>query len=1057
MEQAVQAFARTACSLHPAALLDMIKDRMTLAQRELIALVEAAALSERQSVRRIETASVLTTAEDWTGKVIHDSGVLAEYLAAQSLDKQGLEALLNGGAWKPRHGCMTWVRHIEPWLLSNMYRRTSKSPVVVENTELSGMPFPALLEPIAASQDTFLDQWSWLAVEARASLQTYLRERIATLTLRCLLDELAAKGDYVALNNSFSERERRLAFFMRYPLLARDLVASISDWRRVVRLLLSRFVSDIHELRSLDIVPPGQGKIQSIMFSGDRHNGGQTVAILRFEGGCRLVYKPRDCGVFGLFRGFLDVLAAELPAEERLYCPKCLARPGYGWIEFIDQASDVVRPELYLQKLGALLAVAHVLGASDLHLENVVASSEGPVPIDLETLIQNRSRSDGRTTAATKAAALLNSSVLGTGILPVQVVAGESASIDVSVVTGGLDVENTPSALVHKVVDPFTDRMRVEPVSVPVGRSNNQPPGMTAALVRNYREALVRGYRDTCRAIMAKRPQLVTFLVTTPDLTLRHIARATRSYELLLTELRQPSRLRSGIARDDLLRRLWARLHDNPGDEPIIGSEQQSLRQLDVPLFYTALDSRSLCDGESEVIPNYFDQSTRRDLVARVEALDEAVIAGSMRLIEESILAATPAVVVRHPTAKKAARYVENPTTLFQDLGRVQAKTLVDTAIFGVDDVTWISVASSTDSTGLEYRPLGPTLYDGLAGIAFATVYAHRVFPDLGLDELARRTAHAISGVLADWVEARLTLPVGAFSGATGLLYALAHYDAEFGTSRYQDLRHAAVRRLRDAVASDTYLDVMAGAAGAIAVLTSEPLGRVNGSEVAVTLRALTDHLLDNAVQIDDTTIVWETGQARARLGGFSHGATGIGWALARAAAVLDDAALAGAARRALRFDDTLFDSDRKRWLDARPESLAQGQLFPVHWCHGAAGISMARACAADILGDEPLREHARTAAHITATSPLPTDDSLCHGTLGNLLSIECAANSATACAEFSAFRSAIGHRLSGSTLKCGMPDGITTVRGLMLGTAGFVYALSKQVDRSIPNVLWLE
>ena len=37
------------------------------------------------------------------------------------------------------------------------------------------------------------------------------------------------------------------------------------------------------------------------------------------------------------------------------------------------------------------------------------------------------------------------------------------------------------------------------------------------------------------------------------------------------------------------------------------------------------------------------------------------------------------------------------------------------------------------------------------------------------------------------------------------------------------------------------------------------------------------------------------------------------------------------------------------------------------------------------------------------------------------------------------------------------MPEGVTTVRGLMLGTAGIIYALSKQIDPSIPNVMILE
>ncbi|NRD08894.1 hypothetical protein [Rathayibacter agropyri] len=43
------------------------------------------------------------------------------------------------------------------------------------------------------------------------------------------------------------------------------------------------------------------------------------------------------------------------------------------------------------------------------------------------------------------------------------------------------------------------------------------------------------------------------------------------------------------------------------------------------------------------------------------------------------------------------------------------------------------------------------------------------------------------------------------------------------------------------------------------------------------------------------------------------------------------------------------------------------------------------------------------------------------------------------------------------SGARSGLPSGITTVRGLLLGTAGALYALCREIDPALPNVLLLE
>ena len=67
-----------------------------------------------------------------------------------------------------------------------------------------------------------------------------------------------------------------------------------------------------------------------------------------------------------------------------------LPRTGYGWTEFIDHSSCVDRQGFprFFRRAGAWLALFHSFVSVDMHQENIIASGEHPVPIDLEMILQ---------------------------------------------------------------------------------------------------------------------------------------------------------------------------------------------------------------------------------------------------------------------------------------------------------------------------------------------------------------------------------------------------------------------------------------------------------------------------------------------------------------------------------------------------------------------------------------------------------------------------------------------------------------------------------------------
>ena len=75
----------------------------------------------------------------------------------------------------------------------------------------------------------------------------------------------------------------------------------------------------------------------------------------------------------------------------------------------------------YFRRQGRSLALAPVLGAVDLHYENVIAAGEYPIIVDLETLFHAAAPPPGPARAGRAAAQAMNESVIQTLLLPVHV------------------------------------------------------------------------------------------------------------------------------------------------------------------------------------------------------------------------------------------------------------------------------------------------------------------------------------------------------------------------------------------------------------------------------------------------------------------------------------------------------------------------------------------------------------------------------------------------------------------------------------------------------------
>src|SRR5205085_5377289 len=119
----------------------------------------------------------------------------------------------------------------------------------------------------------------------------------------------------------------------------------------------------------------------------------------------------------------------------------------YGRSEFMPTRHCTSREEIerFYQRQGGYLAILYTLEAADFHSENLVASGEHPILVDLEALFQPRLRRGATEQLTNPTDEIFIHSVLRIGLLPQRIwSSNETAGVDVTGL-GGYAGQLTPA------------------------------------------------------------------------------------------------------------------------------------------------------------------------------------------------------------------------------------------------------------------------------------------------------------------------------------------------------------------------------------------------------------------------------------------------------------------------------------------------------------------------------------------------------------------------------------------------------------------------------------
>ncbi|HSU13256.1 type 2 lanthipeptide synthetase LanM family protein [Longimicrobium sp.] len=950
----------------------------SLCERLQLAITFADGADPRTADDRLSRWCQIVAEGDW-----------AKFRTILNFDGLSLEEVTEIICRVPAESCADvpdWARIVRSALFDTSSEVAKKREFRERPADLSNPTrlFSSAWEPLVAVADARLrsevpDLADLITSEAYVSLQEWLLDTLSELghaTLQLEFEVFVACTHSAALRASQHDASTALSSYLtemprgllakvlqEYPVLMRLAGTVAVQWIDTVVEFFLRFKQDRsaiecmvgHTGGALGIIKHLQCRLS------DRHNGGRSVIEVECSSGSRFVYKPKHVGVEKAFNNLLSWLDANrFPVKLQTF--EVIDRGSYGWTSFVDTRNCEDRSS-YAERLGALLCLAYVLGAVDLHGENLISSGDHPLIVDLETIMHPEIGTGPHAPSFSGSAepGAAYDSVLRTGLLPLWNI--------------GLADERDLSGFSR-----FWDASHVCSGIPDVG------------IISCDCASILKGFDASYRFLVANKSILLSDqgpIFPLSQTILRLVFRATAAYARILKRATAPQSLRDGI---DFSITLEALAHaglcfdKRPSFWPLVQAERNTLACLDIPLFQVTPATTDLSLLEERDVPSLFRDSAYDRVKQRLAGLSERDLQEQIGLIVGALFAKRGYLLHRVPwiTSEPIHATANGGTELDQfvdaaiDIGEMLSRTAIP--LFGGS--VWIHPRYSPKNNYAQYTTLGPNFFDGSCGVAVFLSYLAVVSGVERYGDLALRALQPLHGAIRHLPV--LGTPIGGGIGYGSILYSLAKIGRLIDSQGViEDARRVALHITDEAIAADVKYDVLSGAAGAILGLLTFCEDAPDGWLLSK-LRRCGDHLLQNARRHPGGGWGWPSVGSNLQTG-FSHGAAGIAYALLRLYRATSADQYLEAATNAVAFEDSMFVPEQGNWLDLRCPEEDEDEAYAQGWCNGAPGIGLARLGGLKILDTPSIRHDIDSAVRTCMISDLGDSDHVCCGNMGRV------------------------------------------------------------------------
>jgi len=791
----------------------------------------------------------------------------------------------------------------------------------------------------------------------RISLRTLILEM--NLSERC--GELVGKDGeemyHFYVNQKMCDNEYLQEMYRVYPELYRALFQELERCMRNIRSVLEKFEQDKTEINKAFFAANPAHFIKRIGGGdSDSHNGGGRVYWMDLDNGERLVYKPRCLAIDKVFQEFVGYVSNGCGMDYQWNI--ILDKTEYGWCTWVRKNDCDTRKELedYYFRIGVLLCITYLLGAEDMHYENLIANGEFPILVDLEMGIGSRGIIKNEK-GFSEIKNVYKDSVLHTGILPLYAWNENGEGVNVGAMNGS-GGQLCPIKM-PVVVETGTTNMHIE-YRQPVMAESKNLAMINGKFIEPYEflDHIQAGFERAYVVIAGDKEKISEWIDEFGRAPVRYLFRETQQYAMMLNSSYHPQYLMSQTERCKGIRCL------NRGEEKIVDEflrdkkewiyeqEEKDLYEGDIPYFWYVAKERALHSSMGETYLNYFEQPVIERIRNRLQKMNEQDLSRQQRFIRNALFIGTKKVeddngiTVFDSDNMEEEVSAEDKTHIGLSIAELVGDILLEEAIWTDDkeNVGWISIVmAGYGERGYLIRPMNYYLYDGLAGVAvfmaslvkksssnrFCQIY------EILIRQLFDYTDQKV------FAEENEELPTGAYTGEASLVYAYILLYEITGDERFRMYLEKHSEIVSRFIKQDKAYDVLGGNAGAILVLVKAY--EKTGNQKYLTLAIEAGDVLIEAATSFELGIGWVNRGVEKALTGFAHGNSGMILALCKLGYYSGKDIFYDFAHKALLFEQHYFIPEIGDWADLRFEDYKQ-EVSELVWCHGKGGVVAAYA-----------------------------------------------------------------------------------------------------------------
>ncbi|PFJ12476.1 hypothetical protein COD67_21445 [Bacillus cereus] len=753
---------------------------------------------------------------------------------------------------------------------------------------------------------------------------------------------------FEAYQLNFKNRDYIKGFFFRFPVLFNLLKNEKRKKMNFIQFILDSFVTDRKQLSAMG------DRITGLSFNqGDTHFDGRSSTIV-YIGNRKVLFKPRKADMEQVYRYVVELYNTRCRLANKIVCPNNYYFEDRHWVDFIEQEdcsnNKMIRD--FYHNIGVQLAIIYAMNGSDFHCENMIAAKQNPIFVDMECLFDREYLNDDINKNP------LNNSVLKTHIIPT--LNGLRSDKHVTAI-GVQDTGMNTSKMVIKITK--NNKLCINNQRSNVESSNNIPTLKSKPIsVKNYIENVVEGFRGGYEFLYRNKETILNDLNHKfADYQYRKLLRSTSHYTQILSMSYHPRFLMN-----EMDRRLFLMLiSDDVYNRTIERIEYDALLNNDIPLHTGTLNNKNLYVNSKEVIKNHLSVSPLDGFKEKLASLNNEDLDFQVKMIRVSLKSIS----------------LNNMLQISQDI----SNTIIEELDYNskIEEVVGTILKPNYKHIHLNINPfkdfinlkiMNESLYEGKPGYAFLTFCLYLITRKQKYKNL---TANLVFQSISKDEETPKKTSLGVFSGTASSLYILYLLYKETKEKVYFRTAKEIMRKCMLNLDEKDYIicDIIEGISGLLIIWSRFAVLHPDDENIIYDIEKLIALLKGKRIQIDSDKVSWDS-----RLTGFSHGNSGVIFALSAALDHVEDSELDNIIEKALNYETSQMFEDG--WKDNRSNG-SEGDFNS--WCHGSPGILLSRMSLPKKFQNE-LTKIDEALAYQNTKNTKHHAINLCHGIIGNYL-----------------------------------------------------------------------